>query len=60
VTRIDEEDGQVWMCTGDQAVMDEDGYVQSEREVYILWVSEWVRLTLSWDLSTLQPSEDSR
>jgi len=28
VTRIDEEDGQVWMCTGDEAVMDEEGYVQ--------------------------------
>ena len=30
-TRIDEEDGQVWMCTGDKAVMDEEGYVQGER-----------------------------
>ncbi|KAF9645990.1 acetyl-CoA synthetase-like protein [Thelephora ganbajun] len=28
VTRIDEEDGQVWMCTGDKAVMDGEGYVQ--------------------------------
>ncbi|KAF9779006.1 acetyl-CoA synthetase-like protein [Thelephora terrestris] len=28
VTRVDEEDGQVWMCTGDEAVMDEEGYVK--------------------------------
>ena len=31
VTRIDEEDGQPWMCTGDKGVMDDEGYVRSER-----------------------------
>jgi len=35
VTRIDEEDGQVWMFTGDTAVMDREGYVQSERGIYL-------------------------
>jgi len=40
VTQIDEEDGQVWMCTGDEAVMDEEGYVQSERDVRPLFI--WV------------------
>jgi hypothetical protein len=35
VTKIDEVDGQVWMYTGDEAVMDGEGYVQSEREVYL-------------------------
>ena len=45
MTQVDEEDGQVWMCTGDEAVMDEEGYVQSEREVHIAPLSEWVGLT---------------
>jgi hypothetical protein len=45
VTRVDEEDGQVWMCTGDEAVMDEEGYVQSENYVDILGLSKWVTLT---------------
>lgn len=36
VTQIDEEDGQVWMCTGDKAVMDEEGYVQSERGIRLI------------------------
>lgn len=45
MTQIDEEDGQIWMCTGDEAVMDEEGYVQSEHEVHIVRLPEWVRLT---------------
>lgn len=35
VTQVDEEDRRVWMCTGDKAVMDEEGYVQSERGIYL-------------------------
>jgi long-subunit acyl-CoA synthetase (AMP-forming) len=46
VTEIDEEDGQVWMCTGDKAVMDEEGYVQSERSIHLSFISVG-RLTLS-------------
>jgi len=39
VTRIDEEDGQAWMCTGDKGVMDEEGYVQSEHGVHLFYVN---------------------
>ena len=39
VTRIDGEDGQVWMCTGDKAVMDEEGYVQSEPGICLFHLS---------------------
>ena len=48
VTRIDEEDGQVWMCTGDEAVMDEEGYVQSESGIclFLLHLSGvWLNTT---------------
>jgi len=37
VTQIDGEDGQVWMCTGDKGVMDEEGYVQSEHSCAFLF-----------------------
>lgn len=29
VTRVDEADGMIWMCTGDEGIMDEEGYVRS-------------------------------
>jgi len=45
MTQIDEEDGQVWMCTGDKAVMDEEGYVQSERGTYTFIDLSGARLT---------------
>ena len=38
VTEIDDEDGQVLMCTGDKAVMDEEGYVQSERSIHLSFI----------------------
>jgi acyl-coenzyme A synthetase/AMP-(fatty) acid ligase len=28
-TRTDETDGKIWMCTGDEGIMDEEGYVRS-------------------------------
>ena len=45
MTRVDEEDGQIWMCTGDEAVMDEEGYVQSEREANLFLYLSGIGLT---------------